>query len=68
MPIVEKDENGGPEAETPLPWLKVFPVLLLLFAEAISGYSIFAYQSYMVIDFLPELEGQETKLGFVNFA
>jgi len=46
--------------ETPLPWKKVIPVLILLAAEAFNGVSIFAYITLLVIDFKPELRDPET--------
>eukprot|EP01125_Pyxidicula_operculata_P013543 TRINITY_DN4499_c0_g1_i2.p1 TRINITY_DN4499_c0_g1~~TRINITY_DN4499_c0_g1_i2.p1 ORF type:complete len:375 (-),score=72.57 TRINITY_DN4499_c0_g1_i2:663-1787(-) len=48
---------------TPVPWSKIIPVLLLTFSEAFNDYSLFSYVGYMVLDLMPELKEDTTRLG-----
>jgi len=54
-------------AETPLPWKKVIPILVLLAAEAFNGVSIFSYITLLVMDFMPQLKDEHGNYSGVGY-
>jgi len=57
------DAEAKPVAKTPIPWRNVLPVYALTFGDAFNEFSLLSYVGYMVMDFLPELQDDKTKLG-----